>query len=474
MFIKTVKIKNFRLFSAQTDFQIELNAPDGQNDGSGLTVFVGENGCGKSALLEAIALPIVSYKADSFDVQDFNDPTKEAEIKLLSREQFSVTGTMPKGEFNANGFLFKANVRSKATKAYLSSIVVSDQQYIKVDPAKPKDGSPDLRVSVNNPFKGRRFDENDVLILDKGRTSQTRLGAYNPTRFDRLMEDFDFQHIGDENSVPNVHEHLDATRDAAENAFLKQAITKFKEISGDELSLNLIDNWRPFSKGFLAVKKPNNQQVPLSMLGSGYEMIFSFLIAFYLSQQSGKQLICLIDEPELHLHPSLQEKFIEILLAFSKVAQVVLATHSPLLVKQLMTNKSVVVQILRKNSGTPQLVPISTATLPYFSSNEINYLAFNLATVEFHDELYGHIQEMQQKYLESDMIAYLNTKQQTNTKKWNQERGGQALGEKDVPLQIFIRNKIHHPENKSMQQSNFSPQELRTSIEAMIGIILNP
>ena len=288
------------------------------------------------------------------------------------------------------------------------------------------------------------------------------------------MEDFDFQHIKNSNPVPNVHAPLDAIRDATENAFLKQTIDKFKQISGDELSLSLIDNWRPFSKGFLAINKPNNQQIPLSMLGSGYEMIFALLLGFYLSQQSDKQLICIIDEPELHLHPSLQEKFVEVLLEFSKTAQIILTTHSPLLVKQLMINKSVAVKILRKDNGLIQSVPVSAGVLAYISSNEINYLAFNLATAEYHNELYGHIQEAQQKYLEVDMIAYLNSKGQTNTKKWNPEKNGQPLGEKDVPLQVFIRNKIHHPENVIMRSIVYSPQELRQSIDAMIHIIKNP
>ena len=89
---------------------------------------------------------------------------------------------MPNCNFPAKGFKFKANVRTRGNKSYLSSTVVSDQLFIKSGD-KPKDGSPDLRLSVNNPFRGKRFDENDVLILDKSRTYQTRLGTYNSTRF---------------------------------------------------------------------------------------------------------------------------------------------------------------------------------------------------------------------------------------------------------------------------------------------------
>jgi AAA15 family ATPase/GTPase len=476
MFIKEVQVNNFRLFPATgAAFTVQLNVPDGQSGGSGLTAFVGENGCGKTTLLDAVALPIVSYKAEAFALEDFNDPANDVEIKVLSHSNFDFAGTMPNSNFQAQGFLFKANVRSRGSKAYLSSVVVSDQLFIKVGD-KPKDGSPDLRVSVNNPFKGRRFDENDVLLLDKSRTYQTRLGTYNSTRFDRLMEDFDFQYIGKQKqqAMPNIQQRLDETRDITSNAFLRQAIEMFKEISGHELSLNLIENWKPFSKAFLAINKPNNQQIPLHMLGSGYEMIFSLLLAFHLSQQSRKQLICLIDEPELHLHPSLQRRFVDLLLEFSKTAQIILSTHSPLLVKQLSTNKRVGVQILGRKHDVTRSVPMAEGALPYVSSNEVNYLAFGLATAEYHDELYGHIQETQQKYAEGEMIAYLNAKGQNNVRKWNPERSGVPQGEKDVPLQVFIRNKIHHPENKTMRAPPYSLDELRQSTEAMIAILKHP
>lgn len=80
MFIKKIAIKNFRLFSSDKDFEIDnINTPDGTNDGSGLNVFVGENGSGKTALLDAFALPILEYKTENFGVDNFNDTKKKME-----------------------------------------------------------------------------------------------------------------------------------------------------------------------------------------------------------------------------------------------------------------------------------------------------------------------------------------------------------------------------------------------------------
>jgi hypothetical protein len=288
------------------------------------------------------------------------------------------------------------------------------------------------------------------------------------------MEDFDFQYVKQKPLIPNIQELLNGIHDSSSNAFLEQTLTHFQAVSGKTLSLGLIDNWRPFSKAFLAEAKVNNQQIPLHSLGSGYEMIFSLLLAFYLSQQGGKELICLIDEPELHLHPALQEEFVKVLLSFSKTAQIVLSTHSPLLIKQLFGNQNIGIQILCNRDGVPQTIPMAEKVLPYLSSNEINYLAFGLPTAEYHDELYGHIQERQQKFTEADMIGYLNSKGQGNVRKWNMERNGVPCGDKDVPLQVFIRNKVHHPENKVMQSASYSPEELRKSTEEMIAVIRQP
>jgi len=212
MFINKVTIKNFRLFSAENEFIIDdINTPNGTDDGSGLTVFVGENGSGKTTLLDALALPMLEYKTENFGIDNFNDTSKKIEINIYSKTFFEVSGTMPKSSFNAIGFSFEAGMRARGTKNYLSSLVVTDQKFIKYDSSKPRDDSPDLRVNVNNPFKGKRFNDNDVLFLDRNRLFQTRSGNFNSTRFDRLMEDFNFQYLKNSDSkIVNLNDDLDS------------------------------------------------------------------------------------------------------------------------------------------------------------------------------------------------------------------------------------------------------------------------
>jgi len=461
MFIKKITIRNFRLFPSDKDFEIDnINTPDGTNEGSGLNVFVGENGSGKTALLDAFALPILEYKTENFRVDNFNDTSKKIEINIYSKEEFEVDGTMPKGSFKANGFSFEAGVRSKESKTYLSSIVVNDQKFIRVDPSKPKDNSPDLRVNVNNPFKGKRFSENDVLFLDRNRLFQTRSGNFNTTRFDRLMEDFSYQYLK-KATIENLNDDLDSKikKDKVENKFLSQAVQKFQEISGSQIKLDFLDNYEPFKNAFFAARKDNNQQISLNNLGSGYEMIFALLYSFYLAQQSGKQLIVLIDEPELHLHPRLQGKFVEFLLEFSKKAQIILASHSPLLVKQLSFNEKVKISVIENNGQ--QVSEIDKRVLPYISANETNFLAFNLATEEYHNELYEELKSMHgedKKYKPFDNDFFVTEKGEPKNSPW---MGNQN----EVSKHTFIRNQIHHQKENGKTEYGV----LKASIEKMRG-----
>lgn len=449
------------MFSHEAFFEItDLNIPDRQQEGSGLTIFVGENACGKSSLLDAFALPYVSYKADGFTLADINNPESKVEINILTDEVFTYKGTMPKVDYKGKGFSFLGGLRARGNRGFLSSIIVTDQKFIKADgEAKPQDNAPDLRLSVNNPWSGSRFSEIEYLILDKNRTFQTRKGTYNDTRFDRLMEDLNYQYIQKENNPVDCNERVNVLNDV-ENGGINEAIEKFAAITGNTVQLNLIDNWKPFLNAYFGAQKGNLQSIPLNQLGSGYEMIFSLIYSYYLSKKGNKKLIILIDEPELHLHPKLQSDFISLLLEFSKDSQVILSTHSPLFVKQAMVNEKVHVKILSKAGNAVSVANPTTAVLPYVSANEVNYIAFTLATAEYHNELYGFIEA------EGWLPTFRNGKPTMNYIKI--QRGGGTTTEQII-LTDYIRHQIHHPENTN--NIRFSNTQLNDSIVLMRNFI---
>ena len=59
-----------------------------KNNGSGITVIAGENGCGKTTILDAIASSMLEYKADLFDIKDMNNINEKTEIKVYSDKTF--------------------------------------------------------------------------------------------------------------------------------------------------------------------------------------------------------------------------------------------------------------------------------------------------------------------------------------------------------------------------------------------------
>ncbi len=146
MFIRKITITNFRPFSST--FTIDnLNVPNTIDKGSGLNVFVGENGCGKTTLMDALVLPILEYKAESVSLDDFFDINHSIDIKIFSDQVFTYNGTMPHTSYKGKGFEFEAKLRSRSSATYLSSVVVSDQRFIRADgETKPEDGKPESKT----------------------------------------------------------------------------------------------------------------------------------------------------------------------------------------------------------------------------------------------------------------------------------------------------------------------------------------
>ena len=144
----------------------------------------------------------------------------------------------------------------------------------------------------------------------------------------------------------------------------------------------------------------------------------------------------MIDEPELHMHPTLQKKFIDYLLDISKNVQIILTTHSPILVKQLSKNEYIRMKIIEKNS---EISDIAERKLSYISANEINFLAFNYSSVEYYNELYEELMFINNiegiRRFDNEFFV-----QKHRLKAEFPEKGKENM----VTKYTYIRNVIHH------------------------------
>ncbi len=193
-----------------------------------------------------------------------------------------------------------------------------------------------------------------------------------------------------------------------------------------------------------------------------------------------KPFFLFIDEPEICLHPQAQAKLLNAILELSKTKQIFVATHSPYFFKDSNVKNSGLFIFKKKNEHKIEILNQKDNTWGIFGRfsptwGEINWYAYDLPTVEFHNELYGFLQakavDENHKYeKENEFDEWLKNKLDIKQdKQWKRIKNGEAQPPYNVTLPTFIRNSIHHPENT--ENDKYSDKELRESIQTMIDFI---
>ncbi len=452
MFIKSIDITNYKLF--KDTFSVDFNVPDGVNQGSGLTILCGENGNGKSTILEAISLAAQDYRAESFTIESINDLKKDVDINLRTTP-YPVTTVLPSGtKFNAVGFTFKANKRKRTSGELYGSLIVSGRKIIPETEQKDYE----LRCEGTTPWGQSRYEQPSLLFLDRNRIYQTRKGSTTSTNFDYLLERLS---LDKEETLEECKYELEQSHP------LKKAFDKFEEKFGIYLCLYNRNPLNSMENAFVA-SNTDVGIIKLNTLGSGYEMFFSILWAIYRSLSDKKDLIILLDEPELHLHPNLQKDLISLLSGVSSKVQVIISTHSPLFIKQLygITPKF---HILEKENNIPVKKDIKEQKIKdYLSLNEVNFMAFGLYTEEYFNELYETLYRKSQE--EDDTIKFNNFDSKFFIEKYSliaDKPWKSDNNSKQVSYITFIRNVIHHRVDYMKAGLEYTNEEFKTAIDTM-------
>ena len=228
--------------------------------------------------------------------------------------------------------------------------------------------------------------------------------------------------------------------------------------------------------------------VDFEWLSSGEYHVAMLFSAFYqrmkhLQAHGNCDVIWAIDEPEMHMHPELGRFFVDemnkAMLQFRDTGlihtcQFIFATHSPFIVQNLGKYNSNFTLVKKEGNQirTNAFSDIPHLSLPNrteFSFNLIMYLIFGIPTTELHDELYGELQATNQKYKETDFDGWLNSKGIAYSMNWNKTTDGVTIKSQNATLQTYIRNYIHHPENRF--NNPFTEVDLRNSIDQMIALL---
>ena len=231
-----------------------------------------------------------------------------------------------------------------------------------------------------------------------------------------------------------------------------------------------------FIKGGQLLVTDGNYETPLCDKGTGMQRAVTLaLIQVYSNMQHKTKehapLTLLLDEPETWLHPRAQIQLGEALARISEDEQLFLITHSPYMLRSYSPTKHRLL-IFSREDNVPSIQysdELGLIANQEPSLGEITYFAFGIPTVEFHDELWGEIQVISKRKSERKLNTYLHdTHRLPYAKKWDRDDKPNDAPE-DATLPYYIRNSIHHPENRLNKP--YTDNELAESTENLIAVL---
>lgn len=477
MRVKKITVRNFRCVKEQS-----FEAKD-------LSMFIGDNATGKTSILEAVNFALsphfLSGRIKHSDFRDGGDDSITIDLEFDSEFTAGIPDGYIRQEVSCRGIHLEVKRRERAGpgKAFSGMTTLTHH----VVPSRQKDSEKGWEQKRKGgslfKFDERRLSVSQVELeglprsfyFEKSRGRQLQRG-FNSS-ISSILEDFNWRFSksvrGDEggkffSEKDKFEKEILSRIEGNEGKSLGTLNDKLRRFNIPEVDLSFIDGGAPFDRAFLS-RKLERLDLPVTSLGSGIEMIVSLLFLETLASLSKERITVLIDEPELHLHPLLQEKFSRYLIEFSKENQVFVSTHSPYFFKNCLNNDRVE-PMVTKNEGNETVIENAGSGFRLFpwspSWGEINYSAYGLPTEEFHNELYGYLQRRQK---DNSVEAFFEGKKVPKSKQWIKYENGEKQPPKDVTLMTFIRHSMHHPENPCNEE--YTPEELKSSIDQMMRLI---
>lgn len=482
MKVNRITVKNFR--------GIDENGVDVPI--SNLSILIGDNGTSKTAILEALFFCLMRNLTSSrFSIDDFYQG-KDVEIEIVvyfdSRFMATVPDGFTKQTIECHGIVLKAHKRSRAaTGRAFNDLVVINHYFLPVEEKsgngwkiKRKSGSEleitEMQLEIN--YSSANIPS--VFYFSKTRERQLTAG-YNSS-ISNVIDELNWRFEkserakGDEEKFKHknseLHKHIFDNTDGDSLTKTVDALNaKLENIGIEPVSINLLKTLSPYDKAEL-VRGFDSFELPISRAGSGIEMIISILFLETLASISREEIFIIVDEPELHLHPTLQDKLVKYFGDICKDCQVVISTHSPFLFKHSITSTDTNVLLSKVSNDKVDVInakDIGFGLLQWSPSwGEICYFAYDLPTPEFHDDLYATLQDRENKERIAEIEAWFVSKGQTKEISWTNSSGTPQ----QETLMTYIRNRIHHGDNQNRPM--YSPSQLKDSIDRMINFVTNP
>lgn len=336
MHLTRLAIEGYRTFGKE--FQIDFNP--------GLNVLVGENGCGKTTVIDAIRELLLEdeFGRSSITLTDFYRPFAAASSPA---KEIKVTATF--GALNG-----------PESVAFLPWMVSDEHATLNLEIENKETARGRYKRALwggpsrSSMFERELFDRINCIYLPPMRDAEAKLQEGRGSRLARLLKNLNQEAIAKgaaplEKEVAEFNAMLatDETKAIAQaNRLIRNALqAAIGEVFGQDTSIRFTDS--SFTRIVESLRLfffPRFQDKPAQELfrsleenSLGYNnLLYLATVLAELSSvaSAGDHLrILLIEEPEAHLHPQLQTRLLKHLEATAKKSgiQVVLTTHSPVL-----------------------------------------------------------------------------------------------------------------------------------------------
>lgn len=461
---------------------------------SGVNFFVGDNNCGKSSIFEAI---------------DF--------IRTKKTREDVITKNASDNDFVSVEIEFKGDdieslVEIDALKKYKSYLIIDadDQKSMRImrsseetkiiQSGKEKVLSiANVRVfnSTTNQFENPTGIDSTITALFDAQfvwadTNSGDISDFSKTKISGKIINAITKNFVNSPTWGNFKKSHKETFGEGENSLaktLEPIEQKLRSILSEQygetevrfsFSLPEIDSF--FKTGNISLSE-DGIETKSSEKGTGMQRALALaLIQVYADISStdengvSKPILFFIDEPETFLHPQAQNKLLDALEKLSSNSQIFIITHSPYLLKKYK-KETHSMNVYTKDKGLNKVelgkeFDLFGASSPTWG--EINYYAFGVLSVEFHNELYGFIQakailEDEKNYYEDEFEKYLGNKGINQDQPYVRLKKDGSIENQTRTLPTKIRNIIHHPENT--YNTKYSDQELKFSIESLIPLL---
>lgn len=216
----------------------------------------------------------------------------------------------------------------------------------------------------------------------------------------------------------------------------------------------------------------NGKEISIDDLSTGEKQIVFRGAQLLRNANNLTDGIILIDEPELSMHPRWQAKILKFYRDLFKKngkqsSQIIIATHSEYVLRSALEDRdNALVIVLTEEGGAITAKSITAPTvLPTITAAETNYLAFNIASIDYHIQLYGHLQLISGKSSIKDCDTYISNNSLYDAAKYGRPSSYKSTTYQTLPT--YIRNAIDHPDSGN----TFTDEELRISIEFLIELL---